>query len=157
MLRLEAIVPPDSARMEALADRLRLSGHERKRLREWAFAELPAEDTSEGGLAKQLYRGPGDGVRDRIVLALAGASGVDAGEPARMQAHAVRLAQLRFAETWEKPGFPLGGKDLGTIGIEAGPGMGRLLGQLEDDWVSSGFKLDRDALLALAQQRAGKG
>ncbi|MFP1632286.1 CCA tRNA nucleotidyltransferase [Zhengella sp. ZM62] len=154
MLRLEAMLPPDSARMEALADRLRLSGDERKRLREWAFADTPPEDVSDGGLARLLYRGPEQGVRDRIALALASASSPATVSDKQMRAHALRLHQWRQALAFERPVMPVRGKDLGDAGIPAGPAMGRLLTALEDAWVSSGFSLTKDDLVALARRKA---
>ena len=71
MLRLEAIVPPQSERMEALATRLKLSNDDRQRLRDWAFAPAADAAMSEARLAKALYRGPRQGIADRLLLALA--------------------------------------------------------------------------------------
>ena len=155
MLRLEAMLPPDSARMETLADRLRLSGEERKRLRDWAFAETPPEQVSQEGLAKLLYRGPEQGVRDRIALALASASAPATVSGEQMRAHALRLDQWKQALTFDRPVLPVRGKDLGEAGVKAGPAMGRILSALEDAWVSSGFRLTRNDLLAMARQHAG--
>lgn len=153
MLRLEIMLPPDSARMEALADRLRLSGDERKRLREWAFADTPPEDVSEGGLARLLYRGPEQGIRDRIALALATASSPATVSDRQMKAHAKRLQQWKQALAFRRPVMPVRGRDLAETGVTAGPAMGRLLSTLEDAWVASGFSLTQDDLLVLARQK----
>jgi poly(A) polymerase len=40
------------------------------------------------------------------------------------------------------------GKDLIAAGLAPGPAMGEALRQLEDWWVASDFKPDRDALMA---------
>ena len=60
---------------------------------------------------------------------------------------------LTFAEKWTAPKFPLKGADLQAIGMPAGPDMGKLLKRLEEDWIESGFRLDRGALLERAAAR----
>ncbi|HTM78239.1 MAG TPA: CCA tRNA nucleotidyltransferase [Devosia sp.] len=49
------------------------------------------------------------------------------------------------------PTFPVGGKDLLALGLQPGPAFGIVLDRLEQQWVESGFTLDRSALLALAK------
>ena len=43
--------------------------------------------------------------------------------------------------------FPVKPKDLMTRGVAAGPAMGKLLKQLEDQWIASGFELGKATLL----------
>jgi tRNA nucleotidyltransferase/poly(A) polymerase len=59
---------------------------------------------------------------------------------------------LKFAESWKAPEFPLKGGDLLTMGAKAGPNVGQLLKSLENEWVDSGFALERGALLERAAQ-----
>ena len=54
LLRLESILPPHRARIDSLAERLRLSRAEAARLLAWAEAPEPVPDMSEGELAKAL-------------------------------------------------------------------------------------------------------
>jgi poly(A) polymerase len=154
MLRLAAIVPPDSERLKALADRLKLSKSEKDRLVSWADAPKIAANPAEKSLARALYRSGQLPVVDRLKLSLASARAramtdndalIEAGGYAKL---------LKFAETWQKPQFPLKGADLQMIGIAPGPEMGKLLKRLEDEWVEADFRLDRSALLERAARYA---
>lgn len=48
---------------------------------------------------------------------------------------------------WQKPEFPITGKNLLDVGYEVGCRVGEELDRLEDIWCESGFSLSRDALL----------
>lgn len=152
LLRLEAIVPPDAARIAGLAQRLKMSRSETARLSAWAMSEAIPATTSEAALARLAYRGDRQAIEDRLRLALAGAR-VQAGEnmEAMKQAGAY-MRLLHFLESWEKPVFPLKGSDLATLGMDAGPKMGELLARLEDEWIADAFRLTREKLLARAVQ-----
>ena len=157
LLRLQAIVPPDPARMAALGERLKLSKVETERLTLWAMCEPVAPDTSEVVLGKRLYREGVQPILDRLRLALAAAraKAVEGGTDAMIVAG--RLAALTdFAEAWVRPTFPLQGRDLIETGMAAGPELGATLKRLEDAWIEAGFLPDRDALIASALS-AGMG
>jgi poly(A) polymerase len=62
-----------------------------------------------------------------------------------------KLAITEQAQAVEPPKFPVDGRDLLALGMVPGPDFGRLLERLEQQWVESGFTLDRSALLALAK------
>ena len=147
LLRLIAIVPPDPDRMEEMSDRLRLSGAERQRLVDWAESALPKPDASEGQVAKAIYRGSQQGTVDRLRLALAGARVRAKQEDAALIEAGGYSRLLAFAQEWEEPEFPVRGSDLTRLGVPAGPEMGRLLEEMKEDWIESGFALGRDALL----------
>lgn len=152
LLRLEAIVPPDAARMKELAERLKLSKSEANRLQRWALTEPLAATTIEATLAKGLYRGDPQGIADRLRLALASARRRAAEEDKAMMEAGGLSRLLAFAGKWEKPVFPVKGADLAALGVPAGPTLGALLKQLETDWIESGFSLGRAALLERAQE-----
>ena len=142
LLRLEAILPPHRARIDALAERLRLSRSEAARLLAWADAPEPHPAMSESSLAKALYRSGKAGVEDRLRHALTrelDKGNVEAAESLR------RL--LAFARTWTRPSLPIGGKDLVAAGAAPGPDVGAKLRALEERWIESGFSLSRDELL----------
>lgn len=150
MLRLEAIVPPDAARMKTLAERLRFSTAEADRLRYWALSTAVEPKTTEGELAKRLYRGNRQGFVDRLRLSLAGAR-VRAVEDNKALLEAGGFSRLlAFALKWEKPVFPLKGADLTALGATPGPKLGEILKNLEAEWIEAGFASDRDALLERA-------
>ena len=59
---------------------------------------------------------------------------------------------LRLPDEWPAPVFPVTGADLKLIGMPSGPDMGRMLTELEDWWLASDFKPDKDQLLEKAKQ-----
>ncbi len=148
LLRLEAMLPPDLAKVKALAKRLKLARAEAKRLNAWAKALDIDAALDETALAARLYRHGAEAVRDRLVHGFARAA--QAGN--QPDAAALRK-QISFAENWRKPVFPLKGKDLLAAGMKAGPAVGKRLKALEEAWVEGGFVGDKQALLdRLAEQ-----
>ena len=155
LLRLEAIVPPDAARMAAMAARLKMSKAEGARLSAWAMTAPVPHATSEAALAKIAYAGDRQAVEDRLRLGLASArerAEQDSGALAEAGGY---LRLLRFLDGWERPVFPVKGGDLAALGLPAGPKMGSLLAKLEAEWAEGGFRLGRDALLARAAALGG--
>jgi poly(A) polymerase len=151
LFRLEALVPPDPERAAGLAERLRLSTAEAARLKAWA-SEPPVEPTiADPALARRLYEGNRQAIIDRLRLALAIARGKAVSDDAALIEAGNLSRLLGFAEKWEKPAFPLRGRDLTEHGFAEGPRLGALLKTLEAEWLGSGFALDRAALLERAQ------
>ncbi|RWP18082.1 MAG: CCA tRNA nucleotidyltransferase [Mesorhizobium sp.] len=152
LLRLEAIVPPDAARMKTLAERLRFSVSDAGRLRQWALTAPVGPKTTEAELAKRLYRGDRQGLVDRLRLSLASARAraVEDNDALLEAGGFSRL--LAFAGKWKKPGFPLKGADLTRLGASPGPKLGATLKNVENEWIESGFALDRGALLKRAAE-----
>ncbi|MCO5074003.1 MAG: CCA tRNA nucleotidyltransferase [Rhizobiaceae bacterium] len=154
LMRLQAMVPPDAERMEALAERLRMSNDEAARMVNWAQTPPMRPDMSERAFRQVLYVEDRQGVTDRLHLALSGARAraveddkalVEAGGYARL---------LKIAKTWERPIFPVKGGDLVAVGWQKGPNLGATLRSLEEEWVSSDFTLQRGALLERAAEMA---
>ena len=156
LLRIAAIVPPDGERMAALGARLKLSNADADRLVNWAEAGAVAPTTGDAAMRKMIYRGNAEALKDRVSLALAAARArATADDQALIEAggHA-RL--LRLIETWQVPSLPISGGNLLALGVQPGPEVGRLLGRLEDAFVDSDFRLDRDALIKRAAELAGQ-
>jgi poly(A) polymerase len=154
MLRLESLLPPGPERMAALAERLRFSSAETARLKAWAEQPPLVATATESALAKVLYEGNRQAIVDRLRLSLATARGKATSDDGAMLEAGGLSRLLKFAEKWEKPEFPVKGRDLATAGIRPGPKMGETLKKLEAEWIASGFRLDRDALLARAAATA---
>ncbi|RWC06642.1 CCA tRNA nucleotidyltransferase [Mesorhizobium sp.] len=152
LLRLEAIVPPDAVRMKTLAERLKLSVSDAGRLRQWALTAPVGPKTTEAELAKRLYGGDRQGLVDRLrlLLASARARAVEDNDALLEAGGFSRL--LAFAGKWKKPDFPLKGADLTRLGASPGPKLGATLKNLENEWIESGFALDRGALLKRAAE-----
>ncbi len=150
LLRLEAIVPPDGERMAGLSERLRLSKAEAGRLAAWADAPVIAASASDVALDRQLYRGPEQGIRDRLRLALVGARGRAVNDTEALIEAGVLSRLLKRAEAWQRPVLPIRANDLKALGAKDGPDLGAMLRALETEWTESGFSLQREALLKRA-------
>ena len=123
----------------------------------WAQAETPAADMDGTSLRAAIYRGNRQALVDRLRLALAAARGQAGSDAGVLADVARRTRQLDFLEKWTKPVFPIGGSDLWTLGVAAGPAVGRMLRALEKDWIASDFSLDRGALLERAAKLLPEG
>ncbi len=150
LLRLEALVPPEAGRVEALAGRLKLSSAEATRLERWAAQPGVPANMAETALARALYEGDQQAAIDRLRHSLAIARGKAASDDQAMVEAGKLSRLLKFAEAWKRPEFPIKGRDLSAAGFKPGPRMGEVLKLLEAEWIASGFKPDRDALLARA-------
>jgi hypothetical protein len=102
-------------------------------------AALPGETAAK----TLLYRLGSDAYRSWLLLAWADAGAVpdDAGW----------RDALALPKRWQPPVFPIGGNEMMALGERKGPEIGALLKRLEQDWIASGFALDRDQLLAKAR------
>ncbi|MBA3068478.1 MAG: CCA tRNA nucleotidyltransferase [Hyphomonas sp.] len=136
MRRLVALVPRRLREAGALSARLKLSNEESGRLAGWADPALPhVLGAGEAAAAEAFYRHGAAAVVDRAVIeAASGAAGNLAG-------------LVGHAAAWQRPKFPVGGADALSAGLE-GPGIGAALSALEEDWIASGFSLDRRTLIA---------
>jgi tRNA nucleotidyltransferase/poly(A) polymerase len=154
LLRFAAMLPPDPQRMKGLAERLRLSNAEGERLAGWASAPAPAQDMSAVAFGKLLYQAGKEPLRDRLRLALAAARARAASDDQALIAAGGVSRLLKQLEGWERPAFPLKGRDLEAIGVSPGKALGAMLRTLEGEWLDSGFALSRDALLQRAARLA---
>jgi len=148
ILRLAAIVPPDAARMEALAKRLRISNVDAGQLATWAATPSLPDEITDVGFDRLLYRHGVAGVIMRLKLALSSARVSADGDPVAMRKSARFSVLLKRAEGYSKPVFPLSGADIVAAGVPAGKRVGEILKLLEDFWVERNFTLDRAALSA---------
>jgi poly(A) polymerase len=148
ILRLAAIVPPDAARLEEMAKRLKMSKADAGRLLVWAHAPVLPEEVTDVGFDRLLYRHGTEGLILRIKLALAGARAAAEGDPIAMRKSARLSVLLKRAQDYRKPVFPLSGADVVAAGVPAGRHVGEVLKRLEDFWVERNFALDRAALSA---------
>ena len=148
LLRLAAMVPPDRARLKALAERLRLSKAEAAVLDHWAAAPEIAPKLAETAFDRLLYRNGPQGLAIRLKLALAAARARGLGDPDALAFAGLCQRLLARAGKWKKPTFPLNGADVLAAGVPAGPKVGAVLGTIEEEWVAGNFRSDRAKLLA---------
>jgi poly(A) polymerase len=135
LTRLAALLPQDAKIAAAVAKRLKLANNDSKRLE--ILAALPAllaADASPQGLRRLLYRYGADNGRAAIFL------------------NGQNIAELLpVVAAWNNPVFPIKGEDIVRLGLPAGPQVGIILREVEQQWIVSDFALDRDACLALAK------
>lgn len=134
VLRLAALTKED------LAERLRLSKAEASRLQglRMEMGLRPGDD--DDALRRALADEPADVLVGRSWLA-GGGSAWD-GLRARLAAMA-------------RPVFPLQGRDIASLGVEAGPRVGAVLDAVRSWWLQGGCLAGREACLAQARLQLG--
>ena len=153
LLRLAAILPPDAERVAALARRLRFSKAEADALTGWAAVPAPSSTLEGAEFERLLYRAGRGGIERRLKLALAAARIHASVDDEALKAAAGYQRLLDILDRWERPVFPLRGKDLLNHGFTPGEAMGAALNRLEEAWIASGFKLGREELLEMLEDR----
>ncbi|HLY04152.1 MAG TPA: CCA tRNA nucleotidyltransferase [Rhizomicrobium sp.] len=145
MLRLIALVSRNDPSARRLPERLKLSGDERDRLldliddRQELAPYMPVRKVRQ-----MLYRLGRQRFRDRVLLAWADDADQSNTIPWR--------ALLALADAWERPRFPLSGRDVLEAGIPEGPLVGNVLSEVEAWWMENDFT---DDALALAERLSG--
>lgn len=125
--RLAALLPPDPELADSVGARLKLSNAQRKRL-------ARAAEAGEPGPPRPLAHAIGlESARDRLLLHSA--------DPE------TAMAEL---EEWHPPRLPIGGGDLVTLGLKAGPIVAATLQAIERQWVREGFP-DETRVRAIAR------
>jgi len=136
LLRLAALLPDSAQAAHAVADALKLSNADRVRLEQALGGDELPGNLSALQARQLLYRiGPGR-FRDMVMLHWA-AGPKGAGLPWRIL--------LEMAQSWQRPRFPLTGRDVMAAGVAEGPDVGRVLAQVEDWWAGGDFSADENA------------
>ena len=139
LLRLAALLPDDGSVAIALSERLKLSGAERARLEGLTGSKekIPAY-LSAADVRHLLYRMGAPRFRDRVLLSWAGG-------PRGASQMQWRML-LSIADGWERPRFPITGRDAMAAGVPEGPEVGRILEALETWWLAEDFIPDETQL-----------
>jgi poly(A) polymerase len=137
VLRLAALLPASSDAAHAASDRLKLSNADRTRLEQVLSGEKIAAGLSAREARRLLYRMGVARFRDKVLLQWASAPSAAGALPWRML--------LEMAQNWQRPRFPLSGRDVMEAGVAEGPDVGRLLAQVEDWWVGTDFAAGESA------------
>jgi poly(A) polymerase len=134
LMRLSALWPSDSERVEAAGRALRLSNADRERLVLAAGGTLDLAMSGKDARAA-LYRLGRQTFEDRIRrTAAAEGRTADAIAP-----------WLALAETWIIPRLPVGGREAARAGAEAGPQVGQSLKVFEASWIADDFPTEGHA------------
>ena len=139
LLRLAALLPNDPAVVAEVTAKLRLSNAQALRLEDIAGAkEKIVSYLSVKEMRKLLYRIGAGAFKDRVFLKWAD------------DAKATNAVQWRMllavADAWERPRFPLSGRDVMLAGVPEGPLVGKVLSEVEDWWVDADFIEDEFSL-----------
>ncbi len=144
--RLAALLPVDGDTARHLAQGLRLSNSERDRLAAMADPGIDLSPALDGPARRRALYAIGAETWPDLVLT-AWAAGHDGTDDEGWRA--------LFSETqnWERPGFPLTGRDVKKLGIEEGAEVGELLREAAAWWIEGDFRAGRKECLAwLARQ-----
>jgi poly(A) polymerase len=139
VLRLAALLPADPAEARAVAAEWRLSNAQADRLADIAGArEKIVSYLSVKEVRKLLYRLGIQCFKDRVFLKWAE-------DPKESNAVNWRML-LAVADSWERPRFPLTGRDVMLAGVPEGPLVGRVLEEVEEWWIDADFLDDEFSL-----------
>jgi poly(A) polymerase len=139
VLRLAALLPSDAVVARVVTDRLKLSNADRERLIDLTEGtERIVSYLSIREVRKLLYRIGIARFRDRVFLRWA--------EDPKASNFVQWRALLAMADAWERPTFPLTGRDVMQAGVPEGPLVGRILSEVEEWWIDSDFTDDEFSL-----------
>src|SRR5512144_510659 len=128
--RIAALLAPERAGAEVVAERLRLSTHQKDRLA--VMLRRPYRVDPDGGehaVTRALYHLGPEAVRDLTLLAWAAEL---VGAPRSVRGRSERwTALLHRIDTWHPIEFPLKGRDALALGVSPGPRMAILLHKVE--------------------------
>ncbi len=140
LLRLAALLEHDKVLADRVADRWKLSNEARGRLEDLAGAsEKIVSYLSIREARKLLYQLGVRPFKDRVFLKWA--------EDAKLSNAVQWRALLALADAWQRPRFPLGGRDVMLAGVPKGPLVGRVLAEVEEWWIDSDFTDDEFSLV----------
>ncbi len=115
--------------VEALAARLRFSTAESDRLLALLTGPVPPAGADDAMLRRLLADEPAPILAGRLTLA---------GGSATLRDHLLAM---------ESPSFPLAGRDVLALGLQAGPAVGDILAQVRQWWLDGGCLAGRDACI----------
>ena len=149
LCRLMAMSARDELGITRLSKRLKMSKTERERLTGWSgsMAAL-STDMDEPSIRKAVYEDGKAAISDRAIVRAAGTA-----DPV-LRRRWIKIAE--FARNWEKPNFPIRGRDLRRAGIAEGPQMGKTLKALEALWIRSDFQADHKRLMTALSLISGQ-
>lgn len=144
--RLAALIKVDQDGAAAIADRLRLSNRETKRLIAIsAPEEKPEAEMDDRAARRMLHHQGAETFYDLVLLAWAARKAVIARTPPGESDQWQHLLDL--ADAWQPKILPVRGRDLLDLGYPPGPGLGRILLRLEQWWEQGDYQAGRDEAL----------
>lgn len=133
--RLGAILEGKQDRANQIANELRLSARQKKRLISMCDASVAVE-LSIHQQKKRIFETGKQVFKDQVLLSWA------------RSPNTIEFQDfLDVADIWNIPGFPISGQDLLSRGMDAGPEVGTELKRLQLIWIESDYKMTKDQLL----------
>ncbi len=144
--RFAALIKVDAIGAKQLAQRLKLSNKQAKRLQILVTnTPLISPELSPEARRKKLYQLGSDLIRDLLLLAWAAELST---QPRRSSIRTEQwILLLKEVDDWQKITFPLKGKDVLDMGIEPGQKVGKILYDIQSWWEAENFMPGRDACL----------
>ena len=144
--RLAALLPVDGDTARHLAQGLRLSNLERERLVAMAAPEVDPSPGLDGPARRRaLYAIGAEAWSDLVLSAWSIGAATPDDEGWR--------DLFNEMQGWERPKFPLTGRDVKKLGVEEGSAVGELLRAAEVWWIEGDFRADRAECLAWLARR----
>jgi len=138
--RFGALMQLDEPGMAALAARWKMSHADTERL--CAMTDQVTKIVcylSIREVRRLLYKLDVDVFKDLVVLRWAADPKASNGVQWR--------ALLAMADSWERPTFPLSGREVMAAGVPEGPEVGRVMDEVEEWWIDSDFLEDRFSII----------
>ena len=135
VLCLAALALDGSQSPADLQQRLRLSAAETARLTHAAAKDRAFDPQTEEPEAQAfIYRKGAQAFLDGALMDWAGSGeAIDATS---------RIERARLIERWQAPELPVRGADVLARGVQAGPGVGRVIAAFETWWIAEGYPSD---------------
>ena len=149
--RLASLISTDKSNVEAIAQKLKFSNHQYKKLKGLLVPEWQAVwNTDDIRLCAGLYR---FGAAYIIDLSLQQWSRMLADAPQIPQEQTdAWLRIINTANCWKDRTFPIKGQDMVNLGFAEGPKISHILKKLENWWINDGCTADRETCLNKLRQ-----
>ncbi|MCA1909415.1 MAG: CCA tRNA nucleotidyltransferase [Magnetospirillum sp.] len=144
--RLGAILHGDTAAIQAVGDRLKLSAAQIARLVSIAVPKVEVHDGVDQVQARRALRRVGaDTFRDLALVAWADAKARSGMTHSQETSRWLRL--LDWADSWQPVVLPVRGADCLELGVPRGPAIGQALARVEAWWEERDYRPGRDECL----------
>ncbi|MCR6633123.1 MAG: hypothetical protein NVV74_25495 [Magnetospirillum sp.] len=152
--RLAVILHADAEGVDAIGERLKLSGVQTDRLRAMVAPKVAVARTMDERAARRALRRVGaDVFRDLVLCAWAAERAAEARMSTAETAAWIRLLDL--ADAWQPVQLPVRGADALALGVPRGPAIGAVLAQVDEWWEVNDFRPGRDQCLEKLRMVAG--
>ena len=149
--RLASLISTDRSNVDAIAQRLKFSNDQYKKLKGYLVPEWQATwNIDDVSLRAGLYR---FGAAYIINLSLQQWSRMLANtDPLPQEQNDAWLRIINTANSWKDRTFPIKGQDVVNLGIAEGPKISDILKKLENWWLNSGCTANRETCLKKLRQ-----